>query len=251
MLYVDFHRATLQAGDCMKLLPKLDAGSVDLVLADLPYGTTQCRWDSPLPLDQLWAEYRRICRGTVVLFSQAPFDKILGASNIKEFRYEWVWEKGNASGHLNSKRAPMKCHENILVFAAKKPTYNPIKTSGHVRKTAVKRRGDTTPVYGKQDFDSLLYDSTDRYPRDVIKFASEKQRGSKHPTQKPLPLCEYLIQTHSNAGDVVLDNVMGSGTTGVAAVNLGRTFIGMELDEHWYGYAQRRIGAALSERTGK
>lgn len=249
MLYVDFHRATLQRGDCMALLPKLDAASVDLVLADLPYGTTQCRWDSPLPLEQLWAEYRRVCRGTVVLFSQTPFDKVLGASNLAELRYEWIWEKGNATGHLNAKRAPMKCHENILVFAVKKPTYNPVMTHGHERKTAKTKRASHTPIYSPHE--RIGYDSTSRYPRDVIKFASEKQRGSKHPTQKPLPLCEYLIKTHSNAGDVVLDNVMGSGTTGVAAVNLGRTFIGMELDEHWYGYAQRRIGAALSATPHK
>jgi site-specific DNA-methyltransferase (adenine-specific) len=245
MLYVDFHKATLQHGDCLPLMAKMPSGSVDLVLADLPYGTTQCRWDSPLPLEQLWAEYERLCRGTIVLFAQTPFDKVLGASNIKKLRYEWIWEKGNASGHLNANRAPMKCHENILVFSNKAPTYNPIKTSGHVRKAAVKRRGDTTPVYGKQDFDELSYDSTDRYPRDVIRFASEKQRGSVHPTQKPVALCEYLIRTHSNEGEIVLDNCMGSGTTGVAAVTAGRRFIGMELEREWFDVAKARLGSIL------
>ena len=233
-------QATLHCADCFNVLPAIPAQSVDLVLADLPYGTTQCAWDTEMPLKQLWHHYNRICSGPVILFAQAPFDKILGASNIKALKYEWIWEKTNATGHLNAKKAPMKAHENVLVFYTRQPTYNPIKTSGHVRKTA-KKRGDGSPVYGKQNLDGLSYDSTERYPRSVIEFASDKQKSNLHPTQKPVALCEYLIRTYSNPGDTVLDNCMGSGTTGVAALSLGRKFIGIERDPEYFATAKTRI----------
>jgi DNA modification methylase len=165
----------LHHADCFDVFPRLQDRSVDMVLADLPYGTTRCAWDSHLPLEALWAAYRRICRGPVVLFAQSPFDKLLGASNLPQLRYEWIWEKTHPTGHLNAKKAPMKAHENILVFYDRQPTYNPIKTTGHVRKTATKRR-DPTPVYGAQKFESLPYDSTERYPRSVLVFPSDKQR---------------------------------------------------------------------------
>lgn len=227
-------------GDCFDIMPTLPAQSVDMVLADLPYGTTQCAWDSELPLEPLWKEYRRICRGAVVLFAQTPFDKVLGASNLRGLKYEWIWEKTHATGHLNAKKMPMKAHENVLVFYDRQPTYNPIKTTGHVRKTAVKR-GDKTPIYGLQAFDALAYDSTERYPRTVLEFASDKQRSKLHPTQKPVALCEYLIRTYSNPGDLVLDNCMGSGTTGVACLNTGRRFIGIESDPIHYATANLRL----------
>lgn len=232
----------LQQGCCLDILPRIPDHSIDMVLCDLPYGTTQCAWDSVLPLDRLWAEYRRICTGPVILFAQTPFDKLLGASNISRLKYEWIWEKTNATGHLNAKKAPMKAHENVLVFYDRAPTYNPIKTFGHVRKTA-KKRGDGSPVYGKQNLDGLSYDSTERYPRSVIQFASDKQRENLHPTQKPLALCEYFIQTYTNPGDVVLDNCMGSGTTGVAALNCGRRFVGIERDADYFAIAKTRIEA--------
>lgn len=232
----------LHFGDCMKLLPNLPAQSVDLVLADLPWGTTNCRWDCPLPLEALWTEYNRVCRGAIVLFAGAPFDKILGASNIRNLRYEWIWEKGNATGHLNAKRAPMKAHETILVFGKSQPCYNPVMTHGHVRKTAHRRNGTASPIYNAAD-DPTYYSSTSRYPRSIIRFSSEKQRGGMHPTQKPLALCEYLVKTHSNPGDIVLDNCMGSGTTGVAALRNGRSFIGMEDDPAFFSMAKTRIEA--------
>lgn len=227
-------------GDCFDVMPTLQDQSVDMVLADLPYGTTQCAWDSELALEPLWKEYRRICRGAVVLFAQTPFDKVLGASNLKALRYEWIWEKSHPTGHLNAKKAPMKAHENILVFYDRQPTYNPIKTQGHPRKTATKRR-DLSPVYGAQDFAPLVYDSTERYPRSVLQFPSDKQRSKLHRTQKPVALCEYLIRTYSNPGDVVLDNCMGSGTTGVACANTGRNFIGIENDPAIYAVATQRL----------
>jgi DNA modification methylase len=230
----------LYFGDCLQVMPKLASGSVDLVLADLPYGTTQCAWDSVIPLEPLWREYNRLCRGAVLLFAQTPFDKVLGASNLKQLKYEWIWEKTNATGHLNAKKAPMKAHENILVFYSARPTYNPIKTTGHARKAATKR-GDKTPVYGQQTIDDLIYDSTERYPRSVIEFSSDKQISNLHPTQKPVDLCDYLIRTYSNEGDTVLDNTMGSGTTGVAALAAGRRFVGVESDKTYFETASRRL----------
>lgn len=234
-------RLTLYEGDCFDHMATLPDASVDMILADLPYGTTRCAWDSELPLEALWKEYRRVCRGAVLLFAQTPFDKVLGASNLGALRYEWIWEKTHATGHLNAKKMPMKAHENVLVFYDRQPTYNPIKTTGHPRKTAVKR-GDKTEVYGRQTFDALPYDSTERYPRTVLTFASDKQRSKLHSTQKPVALCEYLIRTYSNPDDVVLDNVMGSGTTGVACLNTGRRFIGMESDPGHFAVAAARIG---------
>jgi DNA modification methylase len=237
----------LYHADCFDVLPTLQDGSVDLVLADLPYGTTQCAWDTELPLEPLWAEYRRICRGAIILFAQTPFDKVLGASNIRSLKYEWIWEKTNATGHLNAKKAPMKAHENILVFYDRAPTYNPIKTTGHVRKTA-KKMGCASPLYGKQNRNDS-YDSTERYPRSVVTFPSDKQIENFHRTQKPVDLCEYLIRTYTNPGDLVLDNCMGSGTTGVAAARSGRRFIGIEKDPEIYQIAKRRIHMP-KERSG-
>lgn len=230
----------LHHADCFDVLPYLADKSIDLVLADLPYGTTQCAWDTEIPLQRLWEQYDRICKGAVVLFAQTPFDKILGASNIKALKYEWIWEKSHPTGHLNANKAPLKAHENVLVFYRSQPTYNPIKTIGHPRKVATKRK-DTTPVYGSQNFAPIPYDSTERYPRSVIQFASDKQRSNLHPTQKPLALCEYLVRTYSNPGDLILDNCMGSGTTGVAAKRLGRNFIGIEKDKSYFDAAHDRI----------
>lgn len=238
--------ATLYLADCFDVMPTLQP--VDMVLADLPYGTTQCRWDSHLPLESLWAEYRRLCSGPVLLFAQTPFDKLLGASNIANLRYEWIWEKTHPTGHLNAKKAPMKAHENVLVFYERQPTYNPIKTAGHVRKTAVKRQ-DGTPVYGTQRFEALPYDSTERYPRSVLTFPSDKQRQALHPTQKPVALCEYLIRTYTNEGQTVLDNCMGSGTTGVAALLSGRKFVGIEREPDYFQIACDRISTTLQKEA--
>jgi hypothetical protein len=235
--------ATLYLGDCLDVMPDLQA--VDMVLCDLPYGTTRNKWDSIVPLSPLWLEYERLCRGAVVLTAQTPFDKVLGSSNLRMLRYEWVWEKTHPTGHLNAKKAPMKAHENVLVFYDRLPTYNPQKTTGHVRKTATKRR-DHTPNYGAQNFAPIGYDSTERYPRSVLTIASDKQRSKLHPTQKPVALMRYLIATYTNPGDVVLDNCMGSGTTGVACAELGRRFIGIEKDPAYFEVACRRL-AALNE----
>lgn len=232
----------LISGDCLAVMPGLPTKSVQMVLADLPYGTTRCKWDTPIDLSSLWREYERVCDGPVVLFAASPFDKVLGCSNIAKLRYEWIWEKSHPTGHLNAKRQPMRAHENILVFYDRQPFYQPIKTTGHPRKSATKR-ADVTELYGRQVFDQVHYDSTERYPRSVLRFPSDKQRTNLHPTQKPVELCRYLIRTYTRPGDVVLDNVMGSGTTGVACAKEGRDFIGIEIEGAYFDVARKRIEA--------
>lgn len=232
----------LLPGDCLDLMCLIPDGSVDMVLADLPFGTTKCPWDVVIPFAPLWEQYNRITKknAAILLFSQQPFTSVAVNSNIENFRYDWVWEKTHATGHLNAKRMPMKAHESMLVFYRKLPTFNPQMTGGHARKTATKRVDDSR-VYGAQQFDELVYDSTDRYPRSVLLFPSDKQRLNLHPTQKPVALCEYAIRTYSNEGETVLDNTMGSGTTGVAARNTGRKFIGIERDPADFKTATDRI----------
>jgi DNA modification methylase len=229
--------AVIYEGDCLSIMQNFP--KVDMVLADLPYGTTNCRWDTPIDLTRLWECYEKVCNGPILLFAQTPFDKILGASNLRDLRYEWIWEKTEATGHLNAKKAPMKAHENILVFYRRPPTYNPIKTTGHARKTAVRHRA-VSEVYGAQTPGSA-YDSTERYPRSVITFSTDKQQLRLHPTQKPVALLDYLIRTYTNPGDTVLDNTMGSGSTGVAALSADRKFIGIELHSEIFDTACKRL----------
>lgn len=241
---------TLLQGDCLELLKDVPTESVDFIFTDLPYNTTQNDWDCLIDLDKLWAEYKRVIKphGCIALFAQSPFDKILACSNLKMYRYEWIIEKTKATGHLNAKKMPMKAHENILIFYKKLPTYHPQMTHGHTRKVSTaehKKNCKVTTNYGNHGL--TTYDSTDRYPRDVLKFSWDTQKSSIHPTQKPLALAEYMIKTYTNEGDVVLDSCMGSGTTGVACANLNRNFIGMELREDYYQAAKQRIGDILSD----
>lgn len=233
-------------GDCLELIPNyVKDKSIDMILCDLPYGTTKCKWDSVIDLNKLWEQYNRVIKdnGVIVLFAQTPFDKVLGSSNLDMLKYEWIWEKTNATGHLNSKKMPMKAHENILVFYKKTPTYNPQKTSGHKRKVSKaehKTRCKESDVYNKgQKLTS--YDSTERYPRSIQLFKSDKQKSKLHPTQKPLALIEYLIKTYTNEGDLILDNTCGSGTTGRGAKNLNRNYIMMEKEEKYYNIAVERL----------
>jgi site-specific DNA-methyltransferase (adenine-specific) len=209
----------------------------------MPYGLTRAKWDTPIDLDQLWKKLNRVTRKTsaILLFAKTPFDKILGVSNLKNLRYEIIWEKPNATGHLNAKRMPMQAHENILVFYRKSPHYQPEMSSGHERKKAVKRKY-TCELYGAQRESS--YDSAERYPRSVMKVSSEKQRGAKHPTQKPQELLRKLIRMYSKPGDVVLDFCAGSGSTGKAAIDEGRNFIGIEKDQHWFDFSVKWLNAA-------
>ncbi len=228
--------------DCLEFMGLIPDNYVDLIICDLPYGTTNCQWDSPLNLEALWKRYKSVCRGAIILLAQTPFDKVLGCSNLAQLRYEWIWEKSNATGHLNAKRMPMKAHENVLVFYKELPTYNPIKTSGHIRKTANRKQVDKSPIYGKQQFHKG-YDSTERYPRSVIKFPSDKQKIALHPTQKPVALYEYLIRTYTNEGDIVLDNCSGSGSLAIAATNAKRDFICIEKDADYHAASVKRLEA--------
>ena len=208
----------------------LPSASVDLVLADPPYGTTRNQWDCRIDLQRLWPELRRVAKpnAAVVLCAAPPFDKMLAASNFGEYRYDWVWEKGNATGHLNAKRQPLRAHEYLLVFYREPPTYNPQMTTGHkpVNKFYTRHSGSN---YGAATASTAGGGSTERYPRSVLKFSSDKQTDNRHSTQKPLALMRYIIRTYSSPGDVVLDFCAGSGTTGRACDAEGRQFVGIEL----------------------
>ena len=225
----------LHNADCFEIMPTIPYASIDLILCDLPYGTTANKWDIPLPLDKLWAEYERILKpkGTVVLFAQTPFDKILGASNPKMLKYEWIWVKDRPTGFLNAKKAPMKFHENILVFY-KSPTYYPQMGDGKPYK-AVKKNESSN--YGAQRAVTIK-NNGERYPGSVLK--AKMDRGL-HPTQKPLGLCKYLIKTYTREGDFVLDNCMGCGTTGLAALQTKRNFVGIEMNKGYFDIAYGRI----------
>lgn len=232
-------------GDCLEVMRGIPDGSVDMILCDLPYGTTRNKWDSVLPLDALWAQYERVIKdnGAIVLTAQTPFDKVLGASNLKLLKYEWVWEKNKATGHLNAKKMPMKAHENILVFYKKAPTYFP---QGLIKKKSPtvnrgsrgkKKEGAGGTNYGKSDRDAVQTHTG--YPRDIIHFSVDM--APLHPTQKPVALFEYLIRTYTNTGETVLDNCIGSGTTAVACINTNRNFIGIEREPEYVAIARRRI----------
>lgn len=233
-------------GDCFERMRELPDASVDMVLADLPYGTTQNKWDSVLPLGPLWAEYWRVCKpnAAVVLTSSQPFTSVLLVSQIAKFRHEWIWEKTAATGFLNAKRAPLKAHENVLVFSDEAPAYYPQKTQGHLIKRVNPSYADHGPNYGKPHSVRAPYESTERYPRDVVLFAKDNRMGKAHPTQKPVALFEYLIRTYTNEGDTVLDNTAGSGTTAVAAERCGRRWVCIERDETYYTKAVERVIAA-------
>lgn len=239
-------KITLINDDCFNYLPKIKSESIDLILCDLPYGTTNCSWDSQLDLKKLWKEYERIIKehGAIVLFAQSPFDKVLACSNLDLYRYEWIWEKTQATGHLNARKMPLKAHENILIFYKKLPKFFPQKTFNHRPIHSYTKYIETqnkTEIYRKANREITGGGETSRYPRDVIIFSSDKQKDHYHPTQKPLALIEYLINSYSEPGDLVLDNCMGSGTTGLACLNLNRQFIGIEINEKYYETSCKRL----------
>lgn len=225
-------------GDTIEEMSKLEDKSIDMILADLPYGTTRNKWDSIIPLDKLWEQYNRIIKdnGAIVLFGQQPFTSLLVASNLKMYRYDWVWEKSKATGHLNSKKMPLKSFETISIFYKALPKYNP---QGLLRiKPTIRKGRNNGSNYGVSDKDSVR--NFKNYPKDVLRFSSPSKHH--HPTEKPVELIEYLIKTYSNENDIVLDNTMGSGSTGVACVNTNRDFIGIELDKNYFNIAESRIG---------
>jgi len=230
----------LREGDCLEVMKDIPDRSIDMILCDLPYGTTRNKWDSIIPLEPLWKQYNRIIkeRGVIVLTAQTPFDKVLGVSNLKHLKYEWIWQKTESTGFLNAKKMPLKKHENILIFYEKPPTYNPQFTRGEPY--SYKKMGISSENYGNSKGTEKIVNEGKRYPTSIVTFKKDK---GLHPTQKPVALFEYLIKTYTNEGDTVLDNCMGSGTTGIACKNLNRNFIGIELDEKYFEIAKERIGS--------
>lgn len=232
----------LYNGDCLELMKNISDKSVDMILCDLPYGTTHNKWDSQIPFDKLWNEYERIIKdnGAMVFTVQGLFSARMIVSNEKLYRYSLIWEKTKAGGFLNARRMPLQAHEDILAFYKKLPTYNPQMEEGkpYVKKTVT--NGDESN-YGKfERVGQVNVNKGERFPRSVIKISNDNHK-SIHPTQKPIALLEYLIKTYTNEGETVLDNCMGSGSTGVACVNTNRNFIGIELDKDYFNIAKQRI----------
>lgn len=237
----DLDEFALGHGDCLELMKDIPDASVDLILCDLPYGTTQNKWDSVIPFAELWSEYRRIARGAIVLTASQPFTSALVMSRPDWFRYSWVWEKSTATGHLNAKRMPMKSHEDVLVFSMAPAPYNPQGIKPFNRRVSRGGNGSNFGASGTENFQEYT-----NYPRSILRFPGDSKHV--HPTQKPVALMEYLIRTYTNEGAMVLDNCMGSGTTGVACVNTGRRFIGIEKDERYFQIAKERIEKAREEK---
>jgi len=223
-------------GDCLEVMPQIPSGSIDMILCDLPYGTTACKWDTIIPFEPLWKQYERIIKdnGAIVLFASQPFTTALINSNIKLFRYSWVWEKEQGVNFLMAKKQPLKVHEDICVFSKKQTVYNPQMTEG---KPYISGKGDSGEVTGRVKKVQTKNNGT-RYPRSVIWFKGET---GLHPTQKPVELCEYLIKAYTNEGDTVLDNCIGSGTTVIACMNTNRNFIGIEKEKKYFDIAKERI----------
>ena len=231
----------LRKGDCLEVMKTIETGSIDAIITDPPYGTTACKWDSVIDLDLMWEQLNRIIKpnGAIVLFGSEPFSSALRMSNIKNYKYDWVWDKVRGVGHLNAKRRPMMCTENIIVFN-EKGLYNPqMRDRDKPRKSQNK---STQQVYGKSldIFEGKVLSK--KYPINLITFSkSDMTKNKLHPTQKPIALMEYLIKTYTNENETVLDFTMGSGSTGVACKNLNRNFIGIEQDDKYFDIASKRV----------
>lgn len=230
----------LKQGDCLELMKDIPDKSIDMILCDLPYGTTVCKWDTIIPFDKLWEQYNRIIKdnGAIVLFGNEPFSSQLRLSNLKNYKYDWVWDKKRGSNFATVKIRPFNSFENIMVFYKKQPTYNPQmwKSTPYTCNQGYVGEAKQTGLYRDN---VITVNNGDRYPLTILSFSKET---GLHPTQKPVALLDYLIKTYTNEGDVVLDNCMGSGSTGVACVNTNRNFIGIELDENYFKIAKERIG---------
>lgn len=229
----------LMKGDCLERMKEIESGSIDMILTDPPYGTTACKWDSIIPLEPMWEQLKRIIKpnGAIVMTASQPFTSKLVSSNLDWFKYAWVWEKNRATNFPNAKRRPMSAHEDVLVFINGPMFYYPQKTTGHKPPNSAKGCSQGTIYHGKNVRNYSGGDTT-RYPRTVLRFDCER---GLHPTQKPVALMEYLIKTYTNECEAVLDFTMGSGTTGVAAKNLDRKFIGIEMDDKYFEIAKDRI----------
>jgi site-specific DNA-methyltransferase (adenine-specific) len=243
----------LYNGDCLEEMKKIEHESVDMVLTDPPYGTTACKWDTVIDLDKMWEQLKRIIKpnGAIVMTASQPFTTTLISSNMKIFKYCWVWEKNLKTGNLNARRMPMGGHEDVVVFCKKSPTYNPQKRQRTTELPSGNKKNSKTTVYGSQQEYYINNQSDKISPDTVIKGIKcvHNSSGKLHPTQKPVALMEYLIKTYTNENETVVDFTMGSGTTGVACVNTNRNFIGIELDEEYFKIAQERIQKAQKEKS--
>jgi len=238
----------LYCGDCLNVMPTL-TGPFDMILADLPYGTTACKWDTVIPFEPLWEQYKRLIkkRGAVVLFGSQPFTSALVMSNVEWFKYDWIWRKSRPQGHLNAKRMPLLDIEHLSVFGNGLPVYFPQGTEPcEIVKANTPGRVSSNGIYGDTAKQEHVQTETN-YPRQILDFPSVHNVGAYHPTQKPVALLEYLIRTYTNEGETVLDNTMGSGSTGVACVNTGRNFVGIEKEREYFAIAKQRIEAAQAE----
>ena len=239
--------------DCLDGMKEIDDQSIDLIFTDLPYGQTQRnKWDCIIPFNQLWEAYERIIKpnGAIILFGNGMFTADLMESNRKLWKYNLIWHKTQPTGFLNAKKMPLRSHEDICVFYKKTPVYNPQKTKGHQRKVSKKEHHVTskeTTNYGEYDFCS--YDSTERYPTSILTFAKDTQKSKLHPTQKPLELCKWIINTYSNENMIVLDSCVGSGTIPLAAKQLNRNYIGFENDQSYFQIAKQRLEEWTDFRT--
>ena len=231
----------LYNGDCLEIMKNISDKSVDMILCDLPYGTTACKWDVIIPFEPLWGQYNRIIKdnGAIVLFGSEPFSSALRMSNIKNFKYDWIWDKVKPNGHLVAKHRPMQRNENISVFGKGKINYYPIMIERDKPKKS--KEYSRTEIMGGSITDDKGKTLNKKYPQNILVYSNASQKNKLHPTQKPIPLLEYLIKTYTNEGDVVLDNCMGSGSAGVACVNTNRDFIGIELDKDYFNIAKQRI----------
>lgn len=257
--YIKLNDVELIQGDCLIEMNNIPDKSIDMILCDLPYnvlnkGNKNASWDKLLPFDKLWEQYNRIIKdnGAIILFAQGMFTAQLMMSNPDMWRYNLVWDKELVSGFLNAKRMPLRSHEDILVFYKSLPTYNPQMTEGkplHGMGTAYKNKSVTNNCYGDMNkADDSRSGSTDKYPTSIVRFQKPHPSTAVHPTQKSKELCEWLIKTYTNEGETVLDNCMGSGTTGIAAVDTNRKFIGIELTEKYFNIAEERINAAVEDK---
>jgi len=235
----------LMQGDCLELMQSIPDGLVDMVLTDPPYGTTACKWDTVIDLDVMWAQLKRIVKpdGAIVMTAAQPFTSALVMSNPKMYRHQWVWDKATISNPMQAKHQPLRQHEDVLVFSAKRPEYLPQKTDLHLeRKWRQAKQHADAAVPAKEGAKGV---AKGKYPKTIQRFNAAKFEGKTiHPTQKPVALMEYMIKTYTHEGDAVLDFTMGSGTTGVACANLGRSFIGIELDADYFDIAEKRIQEA-------
>jgi len=233
-------------GDCLEKMKDIPNKSIDMILCDPHYGTTACKWDSVIPFDKMWEQLNRTIKpnGAIVLFGSEPFSSALRMSNIKNYKYDWVWNKRKAGNIFLAKQQPMKIHENILMFNGNKETYNPQMVKRDKAKKS-KNYGTGEAMGGTKKREDKTYTYTHKNPTSIIDISNADQKGKVHPTQKPVALMEYLIKTYTNENETVLDFTMGSGTTGVACKNLNRNFIGIELDPEYFKIAEKRINENL------